>query len=110
MPLSVLSPVRSIADTPIGNIPLHVHHRLLCNGPCADVRVHPDAWLDAEDAALFTNPALRALADECGTVLAWRGPQPDPAAAARAAHSFLIRHPWDLLRANERFVDRKSVV
>ena len=104
MILPCLSPVRLLQDYPIGNIPLHQHQRMKCVGPCEDIHVHPDAWLDAEDAARFTDAGLTALTDQSGTALAWRGAKADFSGSMVAAHSFLIRHPWDLLRANERFV------
>jgi bifunctional UDP-N-acetylglucosamine pyrophosphorylase/glucosamine-1-phosphate N-acetyltransferase len=75
-----------------------------CVGPCEDLHVHPDAWLDAEDAACFADSSLLVLTDVDGVALSWRGAEPDFSRSMVAAHSFLIRHPWDLLRANELFV------
>jgi bifunctional UDP-N-acetylglucosamine pyrophosphorylase/glucosamine-1-phosphate N-acetyltransferase len=102
--LPCLSTDRPIPDYRIGNIPLHQHQRMKCQGPCEDLHVHPLAWLDAEDAAFFTDGSLQTLTDESGEVLAWRGEKPDTSNSMVAAHSFLIRHPWDLLRANEQHV------
>lgn len=95
---------RAIQDFPIGGIPLHLHHRLLKNGPFEQLFIHSQAWLDAKDAAQFTNPAVKSLVDDHGMALAWLGVEPDLEASALVTCSFLIRHPWDLLRANEQFI------
>jgi len=102
--LPSLSTNRPIPEYLIGNIPLHQHQRMKCHGPCEGLHVHPIAWLDAEDAACFTDSSIQTLTAESGEVLAWRGVKPDLSKTKVAANSFLIRHPWDLLRANERFV------
>jgi hypothetical protein len=99
-----LTLTRRIEDFPIGNIPLSMHHKLKQFGPCKDLAIHPHAWLDPEDAADFTDPDLLTIVDERGVALAWRGERPDLAQAKVATKSFIIRHPWDLLRANEQFV------
>lgn len=99
-----LTLTRSIEDFPIGNIPLSMHHRLKKNAPWEDLSIHPRAWLDAEDAAAFTAPDVLTLVDPHGVALAWRGDHPDPTHSRLASKSFVIRHPWDLLRANEQFV------
>ncbi|MEI6178484.1 MAG: hypothetical protein WCS43_16455 [Verrucomicrobiota bacterium] len=104
MVIPCLSPVRPLAEYPIGNIPLLQHQRMRCVGPCENLHVHPDAWLDAEDVAFFADPSLLVLTDIDGVAIAWRDAEPDFSRSKVAAHSFLIRHPWDLLRANERFV------
>jgi bifunctional UDP-N-acetylglucosamine pyrophosphorylase/glucosamine-1-phosphate N-acetyltransferase len=44
------------------------------------------------------------LVDATGEPLAWHGEAPDLKRTVTAAHSFIIRHPWDLLRANELYV------
>jgi hypothetical protein len=61
MLLPCLSPVRQLGDYPIGNIPLHQHQRMKCVGPCENLHVHPDAWLDAEDAACFADASILTL-------------------------------------------------
>lgn len=94
----------TIADFPIGGLPLHTHHSLLRNGPLENLSILPDVWLDARDAALFLDPQIRCLLDEDGRVLARVGDSPDPSLGVKASWSFLIRYPWDLLRANELFV------
>ncbi|MEI7926928.1 MAG: hypothetical protein WCH40_00130 [Verrucomicrobiales bacterium] len=99
-----LTLTRSIEDFPIGNIPLSTHHQLSKNGPWGDLSIHPRVWLDTEDAAAFTDPEVLTIIDDQGVALAWRGGQPDPTHSRLATKSFVIRHPWDLLRANEQFV------
>ncbi len=95
---------RSIEDFPIGNILLRDHHAALSASPSGHgLRVHPHAWLTAEDVALLS-PATPTLIDERRTPLAWFGDSPDADKAVVANSSFLIVHPWDLLRANELFV------
>lgn len=91
---------RAIEDFPIGNIPIREHHASL---GIAGTRTHPHAWLTAEDVARLS-PSTPTLVDERSTPLAWFGEVPDPANAIVANSSFLIVHPWDLLRANEQFV------
>jgi bifunctional UDP-N-acetylglucosamine pyrophosphorylase/glucosamine-1-phosphate N-acetyltransferase len=107
-----LSLTRNIEDFPIGNIPLRQHQQAtlaragLATGGAPPVTLHPHAWLEAHDlSALATSPAT-TLVDESLTPLAWRGDAPDPRLALVATASFLIRHPWDLLRASEAYVAR----
>lgn len=95
---------RPLAEVPVGNLPLHEHHRRLRDAVGADLTIHPAAWLDAAEAACLANPALTTLIADDGEALAWRGGAPDPARAVVATRSFMIRHPWDLLRANESFL------
>ncbi len=99
-----LSLTRKIEDFPIGGMPLHVHHEMLCNGPLENASIHPHAWLDAKDAALFSNSDVRSLVDADGTPLAWLDKSPDLSKSSVASHSFVIVHPWDLLKANEQVI------
>ena len=99
-----LSLTRRIEDFPIGGMPLQVHHDLLRKGPLEHLSIHPQAWLDAKDAGLFENPAIRTLVDESGTPLAWLDHDPDLSKSAVVTGSFVIRYPWDLLKANEQVV------
>ena len=99
-----LSLTRKIEDFPIGGMPLHVHHELLRKGALENLSIDPHAWLDAKDGELFSNPAVRTLVDADGTPLAWLDESPDPSKSAVATHSFVIHHPWDLLKANEQVV------
>jgi UDP-N-acetylglucosamine diphosphorylase / glucose-1-phosphate thymidylyltransferase / UDP-N-acetylgalactosamine diphosphorylase / glucosamine-1-phosphate N-acetyltransferase / galactosamine-1-phosphate N-acetyltransferase len=85
---------------PIGNLPLAAHHRALA---LEGVTFHPHAWLTAGDLAAFSTGAS-VLTDAAGEALAWQGESADFSAAVVAGDSFLIRHPWDLLRANEQYV------
>lgn len=89
---------REIADFPIGNIPLREHHVRLPAGWLA----RPDAWIDDGDLQGVDGQAV--LVDDQGEVLAWRGEVTDGGARSMAKSSFLIRHSWDLLKANERYV------
>ena len=89
---------RAIEDFPIGNVLLREHHAVFITG---GLRTHPHAWLDAEDVALLSPDGPTALVDERRTPLAWFGEVPDADRAIVAGKSFLIVHPWDLLRANE---------
>lgn len=93
---------RRIEDYPIANIPLREHQRALTGE--SDLTVHPHAWIDSGDLADFLGSAASVLTDTEGNALAWHGAQPESAAAFSAKQSFLIRHPWDFLRANEQFV------
>ena len=99
-----LSLTRKIEDFPIGNLPLHVHHELLRAAPFENLAIHPQAWLDARDAASFTDSQIRTLLDDRGIPLAWLGESPDLSKSVTAVCSFVIRHPWDFLKANEQFV------
>ena len=105
-----LALTRAIEDFPIGNIPLRQHQQtavaqagLTTTGAPA-LTLHPHAWLAAADLSTLAASATTTLVDASLTPLAWRGAAPDPLRVVTAAASFLIRHPWDLLRANEQFV------
>jgi bifunctional UDP-N-acetylglucosamine pyrophosphorylase/glucosamine-1-phosphate N-acetyltransferase len=91
---------RAIKDFPIGNIVLHEHHSAIAN---ARLHTHPHAWLTPEDLALVSNETPTLL-DADHTPLAWLGDSPAMAAAVVAKSSFVIVHPWDVLRANELHV------
>ena len=101
-----LSLTRRIEDFPIGNIPLCEHQRRL-NLP-ADLNLHPHAWLDPQDLAPFLQSGKSTLITAGSAAIAWRGEKPDPASCCAAQHSLLIRYPWDLLAANERYVSSLS--
>jgi bifunctional UDP-N-acetylglucosamine pyrophosphorylase/glucosamine-1-phosphate N-acetyltransferase len=96
-----LFPTRPIPDFPIGNIPLKDHHAAL---PAEGLTVNPHAWITPEDVASLVDLGTSTLIDAAGNPLAWFGHQPEVANSLKAATSFLIVHPWDLLRANELFV------
>ncbi|KAB2639495.1 MAG: hypothetical protein DVB25_05540 [Verrucomicrobia bacterium] len=101
-----LSLTRSIGEFPIGNIPLHQHQQaaLTRAGLASEaISIHPHAWLAAADLTFLA--ATNTLLDNFLTPLAWRGATPDLARTVTVAASFVIRYPWDLLRANEGYVD-----
>ena len=97
-----LSLTRSIGDFPIANCPLANHQHSTIG--TEDLTAHPHAWLDREELADFLTSGQSTLIDARQSVLAWRGVAPDPASIFAATASFLIRYPWDLLRANEQAV------
>lgn len=92
---------RAIEDFAIGNILLRDHHAAFAG---QGLRTHPHAWLVGEDVARLSASGSLTLVDSEGTPLAWFGEIPDAGKQLFAAHSFLIVHPWDLLRANELHV------
>ncbi len=101
-----LSLTRSIAEFPIGNIPLWQHQKIaVANAGLANegISLHPHAWLAMLDLTTLTG-AIDTLVDAFLVPLAWRGTTPDPTRAVAATGSFIIRHPWDFLRANEAYV------
>ncbi|MCW1886391.1 hypothetical protein OKA04_16760 [Luteolibacter flavescens] len=103
---------RAIEDFPIGNILLRDHHAALTGeglaaGSRGHFRTHPHAWLTAEDVALLTSE-VTTLVDDRSTPLAWFGDVPNVSKSVVAKTSFLIVHPWDLLRANEQYVGTLS--
>lgn len=93
-----LTLTRRIEDFPIGNRPLAGHQREAIGGSA--LRHHPHAWLDAAELAGLT----ATLVDATGEPVAWPGETPDPQHTITATRSFIIRHSWDLLRANELHV------
>ncbi len=97
-----LSLTREIADFPIANIPLREHQRIIFAG--TSLTSDPCAWLSAQDVAAFLASDKTTLCDESATPLAWHGESPAPASFFTAQSSFLIRYPWDLLRANELYI------
>ncbi|MEI7956704.1 MAG: hypothetical protein WCJ66_16180 [Verrucomicrobiota bacterium] len=101
-----LSLTRSIEEFPIGNIPLWQHQKsAVANSGLANegISLHPHAWLTTLDLTLLAS-AANTLVDALLIPLAWRGTTPDASRAVAAAGSFIIRHPWDFLRANEAYV------
>lgn len=90
---------RSIPDFPIGNRPLREHHAAIAG----KWTIHPHAWIAAGDLELLEASEKATLATADGSPLAWLGEEPD-ADALVSEKSFLIRHSWDFLRANESYV------
>lgn len=101
-----LSLTRAIADYPIGNIPVREHQQvaIIAAGLENKLTVHPDAWLTSSDLEQLAASHRTTLVDEKGNALAWRGETPDQQSVLQGAGSFLIRYPWDFLRANEQYV------
>ena len=97
-----LTLTRRIEEFPIANLPLAEHQRRLIAG--RNLTVHPHAWLAGCDLDSFLTVEAAVLVDAAGTPLLWHGPTPAATGAVTAAASFLIRHPWDFLRANEQYV------
>ena len=109
-----LTLTRSIREFPIANVPLAEHQRRLIadNGLTAE----PRAWLNPGDVAAFLASGAAVMADPAGHPLLWRGESPSGGSIFTASASFVIRHPWDFIRANEDHVgsltsdDRKGEV
>jgi len=101
-----LSLTRAIEDYPIGNIPLKQHQAdaLAAAGLEGKLSTHPHAWISVSDLAQLASSHRTTLCDDQGEALAWIGAEADMHSALQGASSFLIRYPWDLLRANEQFV------
>ena len=95
-----LSLTRSIEDFPIGNVPLSEHQRRLLSD--TGLIAHPHAWLDPEDVKAFLASGSSTMLDADQTPLLEAADK--PLSVFRAIRSFVIRYPWDLLRANEQFV------
>ncbi len=94
-----LTLTRTIGDFPIGNVRVSDHQMRITGD--VDVRMDPDAWLDPLDWRRFLDSGKSTLLSAAGEPLLWHGEVPVMEAAVMAESSFLIRHPWDLLRANE---------
>ncbi|MCX6879058.1 MAG: hypothetical protein NTW21_35405 [Verrucomicrobia bacterium] len=100
-----MSLTRRIEDFPIANVPLWQHQQsAIAAAGAREITPHPHAWLAAEDLQALMNSTATTLVDEFLTPMAWRGEAPDPLRVLAAVASFVIRHPWDLLRANEGHV------
>ncbi len=97
-----LSLTREIADFPIGNVPLAEHRRRALAG--AEMSFDPAAWLDPADVADFLASGKSAMVDTNGILTAWMRSSPEPDSPFLAKASFVIRYPWDFLRANEIYV------
>ncbi len=95
-----LSLNRSIAEFPIGNLPLAEHHRTL--GLPDGVVLHPHAWIVPSEMLAFLQGGEASMRDAAGHLLASR--TSGNAGEFLASASFLIRYPWDLIRANELHV------
>ena len=94
-----LSLTRDIPGFPIGNLPLSAHHAAL--GAPGEVRLEPCAWIDPSDFAAFLASGAATLVSSNGETLASSS---TGAGSHESARSFVIRYPWDLIRANEQHV------
>lgn len=97
-----LTLTRSIVDFPIANIPLAEHQRRLIAD--RDLTAAPHAWLNPADVAAFLASGADVMNDPAGRALLWRGSSPSGATPFTANSSFVIRHPWDFIKANEDYV------
>jgi len=98
-----LSLSRALETFPIANLSLREHQRAAAGS--AALGVHPHAWLVPADLEALQRSGCSTLTDPVDQQpIAWHGGAPDPASALTATHSFIIRYPWDILRANEQFV------
>lgn len=93
-----LSLTRNLGDFPLGNRPLAAHQSTAIGSTGLSHHLH--AWLDADEIIRLSG----TLVDASGEPIAWHGAAPDPSNTVIANRSFIIRHPWDLLRANELYV------
>ena len=91
-----------IANFPIGNIALAEHRRTAMGD--ARFSVEPAAWISAADVAAFLASEKSTMIDTEGSLIAWTGAAPGSDRPFQAKASLLIRHPWDLLRANEMYI------
>jgi carbonic anhydrase/acetyltransferase-like protein (isoleucine patch superfamily) len=92
-----LTLTRALEEFPIGNRSLRQHHEEL-RRQFPGLSIRPQAWVDASELSTGT------LVDASGEPLAWTGQEPDLRSPRTAQRSFLLRFPWDLLRANEQFL------
>lgn len=97
-----LSLTRNIEDYLIANIPLSEHHRRVIVE--THVTADPRAWIEPSDLAGFLTSGKSTLVGSSDLPLAWTGPVPDPTSTFTGTSSFIIRYPWDILRANELYV------
>src|SRR5688572_18132870 len=97
-----LSLTREIGEFPIANIPLAEHHRRVIGE--TNVTAAACAWIEPSELASFLTSGKSTLVDSSNIPLAWCGPQPDPSSVFPGKSSFIIRYPWDFLRANELYV------
>jgi carbonic anhydrase/acetyltransferase-like protein (isoleucine patch superfamily) len=97
-----LSLTKKIEDFPIANAALSIHQKRVI-GDLA-LTANPRAWLDSLDLAGFSNSGKDTMSDTSGLPLVWSKAEPDLSAPFIAKSSFVIRYPWDFLRANELIV------
>jgi acetyltransferase-like isoleucine patch superfamily enzyme len=90
---------------PVGNQPLCAHQQQVTHASGLPPINHSrNAFLAGPDLQLLSPSGPTTLVADDSSPIAWLGEAPDPDSAVTARASFLIRHPWDLLRANELVV------
>jgi carbonic anhydrase/acetyltransferase-like protein (isoleucine patch superfamily) len=97
-----LSLTRDIESFPIGNLPLAEHQKRVLAG--RGLVAHPRAWIAESDISTFLTSGRAVLTGTDGSVLAWKSGEEESDAVFPALSSFLIRYPWDFLRANEGYI------
>ncbi len=97
-----LSLTRRIEDFPIANRPLSAHQAAVLGD--SGLSHHPHAWIATSDLADWLGGGSATLVDDLGEAILWRGDLPELASSSQAKSSFIIRHPWDFLRANETWI------
>lgn len=96
-----LTLTRKIPAYPVGNMPLSEHQDRAMRGTEGQaVAHHPHAWLDAGEVAGFCASDGGVLVGAGDEPLVWKGEAPD-GVRVTAEKSFLIRYPWDFIRATE---------
>ena len=99
-----LSLTWEIADFPIANLSLREHQLRVLGG--SGVTAHPHAWINRDDLTDFLASGQSCMIEPGGSVLAWKDATPDAGSTFAAAQSFVIRYPWDFLRANEQWISK----
>jgi hypothetical protein len=106
---------RTWAQVPLANITLEAHHQAalavagctLAKDDSAQVKVHPQAWLDSLEVIQFIDDSSAGeLQDAAGEVILSfkeRGKK-----VHYAKKSFLMIYSWDILKANELAVAQNS--
>lgn len=97
----LLFPSHPITQFPIGNIRLADHHAAVLGN---SGQAHPNAWIDKDEFGSLSDTGPTTLLDSDGNALAWLGDEPRKEQSIIAEISFLIIHEWDLLRANESYL------
>lgn len=105
-----LSLTREIEAFPIANIPLAEHQRRLAGE--SGISLNSRAWIDPADFKRFAEGDAVQLTDEEGNRLAWKGDLQESGDSLVASSSFIIRYPWDFIRANESHISalEKSLI
>jgi UDP-N-acetylglucosamine diphosphorylase / glucose-1-phosphate thymidylyltransferase / UDP-N-acetylgalactosamine diphosphorylase / glucosamine-1-phosphate N-acetyltransferase / galactosamine-1-phosphate N-acetyltransferase len=92
----------SIDSFPIANVPIDQHPRPV------GWQKHPHAWISGVDWLAASESGSLSIVDADNLPLAWHGETPDLSRCMTAFHSFLIKHSWHLLQANEEYLSHLS--